>query len=149
MESFVREDLPLHALWSTTVAAFGLLAPSFAGSCCCGAAVFDFLNEKFAREEAIHTLLTGFLTLDLNPGGTVEQHHAGGIFVHVLAAVAAGPDELFLEIQLPHTEFVEAAIQFRFLVRRDRVRAHSAQSRSWDRWMQIGLSGFLTSFGIG
>ena len=70
-------------------------------------AVFLFLNlveQQAACNETIHSLLAGFLTFHRHASRTVEQHDAGGNFVHVLSAMPAGADKGFLDVRLAHTE---------------------------------------------
>ena len=50
---------------------------------------FDLVEQKAAGEIAVETLGTRGLAFDLEARGEMEQHHAGGGLVDVLAAVTA------------------------------------------------------------
>jgi len=64
----------------------------------------DFVEQQPAGEEAVEGLLTGGLAFDLHAGGAVHEDDASGDFVHILAAVAAGADEAFLDVRLTDAE---------------------------------------------
>ena len=105
-------------------AALALLAAGFfdAGALGIGAFAadgFDFIEQQFPSEEAVHALLARFLAFDLNAAGAMEEHHTGGDFVDVLPAVAAGAHEGFFNITLAYAESGHALGQLIFLVGRN------------------------------
>ena len=69
----------------------------------------QFGDEHLASKEAILTLVAGGLALDLQTGGPVDKLHAGGGFVDVLSAVAAGANEGFHQVFFANAEFGHAA----------------------------------------
>ena len=54
----------------------------------------------------------------------MEQHDAGGGLVDVLAAVAAGADECFVDVRLAHAERGHALGELGFLFGADGKRTH-------------------------
>ena len=91
-------------------------------------AVLPFLNfveEQTAGEETVESLLAGFLAFDLEAGGAMKEHDAGGGFVDVLAAVAAGADEGFLDVGLADAERGHALRELRFFFRADGELGHT------------------------
>jgi hypothetical protein len=85
---------------------------------------FDFIQQQFPGDEAVHALLAGFLAFHLNAAGAMQQHDTGGNFVDVLPAMAAGANEGFLNIALAQAEGGHALGQLIFLVETDGERAH-------------------------
>ena len=69
-----------------------------------GALALKFGHQQFARQSPIHPLLAGILAFYLDAGGAMPQKHTSRYLVHVLAAVAAGADERFLEVRFPNAE---------------------------------------------
>jgi hypothetical protein len=67
---------------------------------------FNFVEQQAARDETVESLLARFLTFDLHAGRTMNQHYAGGNFVHVLSTVPAGTDKTFLDVRLAHAQRV-------------------------------------------
>ena len=84
----------------------------------------DLVEQEPARQIAIEPLGTRGLAFDLETCRTVEQHHAGGGLVDVLAAVTARTDERLFNIGFVHAERGHALRQLGFLLRADRERAH-------------------------
>ncbi|HYV35863.1 MAG TPA: hypothetical protein VE988_09185 [Gemmataceae bacterium] len=74
--------------------AFGIQASFLKG--------FDFVQQKAAGQETVEALLSRGLAFDLQAGRTVEQHHARGRLVDVLAAVPARPDKRFFDVGFAH-----------------------------------------------
>ena len=64
----------------------------------------DFVQEQAASNKSIEALLAGGLGFDLQTCRAMKEHDAGGGFVDVLAAMAAGADEGFFEVGLAHPE---------------------------------------------
>jgi hypothetical protein len=91
--------------------------------------VLDFIEQKPARDIAIEALLAGALAFNPNSGGPMEQHHAGGGLVYVLAAVAAGPDEALLDVSFMHPQRGHLLRQLSLLLRVHREYAHHEISR--------------------
>lgn len=65
---------------------------------------FNFVEQQCSREHAILTLMPTGLAFHLNAGRAMQQHDAGGSFVDVLPAMAAGSDERFLDVRLANAE---------------------------------------------
>ena len=78
---------------------------------------FDFIEQQSAREKTVESLLAGGLTFDLQPGGTMEQHHAGGGLIDILSAVTAGPDKGLFNVGFPHIQRRHALRELSFLFR--------------------------------
>ena len=87
----------------------------------------EFVEEEFASKETVHALLAGVLALHLDAGGAVEEHDAGGDLVDVLAAVAAGTDEGFLDVRFLDAQGGHAPGQLVFLLWTDGERAHAGR----------------------
>jgi hypothetical protein len=87
---------------------------------------FDLVEQKAPGEETIESLLARGLAFDLEAGGTMHQHHAGGRLVDVLAAVAAGTDKRLVDVGLPHAQRGHALRKLAFLFRTDGECAHNA-----------------------
>lgn len=85
---------------------------------------FNFIEQQSARDETIQSLLARRLTFDLQAGRPMQEHDAGGNFVHVLSAVAAGADERLFDVRLAHAERGHARSELIFLFETDRKRAH-------------------------
>ena len=85
----------------------------------------DFVEQQPAGEEAVEGLLTGGLAFDLHAGGPVQQHHARGDLVHVLAAVAAGAHEGFLNVRLAHVQGGHALRELAGFFGTDGMEAHA------------------------
>jgi len=64
----------------------------------------NFVEQEFAGEKAVETLLASFLAFDLHASRTMKQHDARGYFIDVLAAMTAGADECFFNIRFAHAE---------------------------------------------
>ena len=85
---------------------------------------FNLVEQQATRDEAVHSLLARCLAFHLHAGRTMEQHDAGGNFVDVLPAVAAGADERFLDVRLAHAERGHALREMVFFFEADRECAH-------------------------
>ena len=92
-----------------------------------GAELLDLVEQEAAGEEAVEALLAGGLALDLQAGGAMEEHDAGGGLVDVLAAVAAGADEGFFDVRLADAERGHALGELGFFVRADGERGHGGR----------------------
>lgn len=68
----------------------------------------DLVEEQAQRQFAVSGLVPGRLAFDPGPGGTMEQHDAGGRFVDILPAMAAGADEGFLDVFRAHVQRLHA-----------------------------------------
>jgi len=128
---FLGSVLPLGfdvSLASTKARAAFLAAQEFTFSFARGfggsAAVLNFIEQQFAGDETVHTLLPRVLTFHLNARGPVHEHDAGGNFVHVLPAVTAGADEGFFNVGFAHAECGHALCKLIFFLQADRKRAH-------------------------
>jgi hypothetical protein len=66
--------------------------------------LFNFVEQELAGEEAIQPLLARALAFDLQSGRPMQQHHASGRLVDVLAAVAARADKRLFNIRFAHAE---------------------------------------------
>jgi len=91
-----------HAV-AGAAAALAFLAPDFFnprpfGRDLAGFERLDFIQQQATREKAVESLLARALAFDLDPCRPVENHDAGGGFIHVLAAVTARADESLLQI---------------------------------------------------
>ena len=53
----------------------------------------NFIQKQLASKQTVLTLLPRGLAFDLQAGGTMEQHDAGGRLVDILPAVSARADE--------------------------------------------------------
>ena len=85
---------------------------------------FDLVEQEPAGEKAVESLLARGLAFDLKTRWPVEQHHAGGGLVDVLAAVSAGTDKRLVDVGFAHAERGHALGELDFLLRADRERAH-------------------------
>ena len=118
-----------HALFGAA-AAPAFLAADFLGAVAGGIHIallerLDLVEQEPAGEEPVEALLARGLAFDLEPRGTVDQLHAGGALVDVLAAVAAGADEGLLDVGLAHAERAHALGELGFLLRADGKCAHA------------------------
>lgn len=101
---FVRQ----HSLFGGA-AAFALLAADFfpggdVGRNATSLELLDLIEQKAPGDETVESLLAGGLAFDLKAGGSMQEHDAGGRFVDVLAAVAAGSHKRLLNIGFPHAQ---------------------------------------------
>lgn len=76
----------------------------------------EFVEQQFAGEETVESLLAGLLTFDLNSTGTVQEHHAGSNLVDVLTAVTTGTDEGLFDVRFTDAEGGHALSKLRFFV---------------------------------
>lgn len=122
---FIRQ----HALFGASAAAallpsyffmFGPMHIGFAFAC-----RLDFVEQQAPGEEAVETLLPGALRLHLEPGWAMGDHDAGGSFVDVLAAVAAGAHKSFLQVRLLHAQFQHALSEVFGFIEADGELAHA------------------------
>jgi hypothetical protein len=60
--------------------------------------LLDLVQKHPTRNKPIQSLLASGLALYLEAAGPVEQHHTGGGLIDVLASMATGSDERFLDI---------------------------------------------------
>ena len=118
-----------HSLFGGATAA-PLLAAEFFGTGTLGIgaaflARFNLVQQQFAGEESIQTLLASTLTLHLQSSRAVQQHHASGRLVHVLAAVTAGANKRLFNINFADTERRHSLRELIFLFHADRKRTHA------------------------
>ena len=127
MVGFVGE----HALFGAAAAAAflpaNLLDAGALGGHLAGAPGFDFVEEQAAGEEAVEALLAGGLALDLEAGGAMQQHDAGGGFVDVLAAMPAGADEGLFQVGFADAQGGHALGELGFFVGADGERVHAGK----------------------
>ena len=90
-----------------------------------GAERFDFFKEQSPGEKTIQPLLSGALAFDLDAGRPVREHDARGGFVHVLAAVAAGPDEGLFEVRFAHAQRLHPERELLLFIDADRETCHA------------------------
>src|SRR5436190_4038196 len=99
---FVHE----HAFFGALTAATFLSTDLFNAGAFGGEALLshrlDLVEEEFASEETVETLLAGVLAFNLDAGWAMEKHDARGHLVDVLAAMTSGADEGFLDIRVAH-----------------------------------------------
>lgn len=126
MPRFIRQ----HAFLGTLAARPLLSTRLFdARSLCISAPAthgLDFFDQQAPRDEAVQSLLARLLAFNLNARRPVEQHYASGGFVHVLAAVTAGPNEGFLEVAFAHACRSHELGKLLFSFWTDGKRAHSS-----------------------
>ena len=79
----------------------------------------NLVEQQAPGQEAVESLLPRGLAFHLQAGGTMQQHHARGSLVDVLAAVAAGADKRFLNVRFAHAEGGHASRQLRCLFQAD------------------------------
>ncbi len=91
----------------------------------------DLVQQKPAGEKAVESLMTRGLAFDLKTRRTMEQHHAGGGLVDVLAAVTAGADKRLVDVGFAHAERGHALRELGFLLRADGKRTHGEQRSGW------------------
>ncbi len=65
---------------------------------------FQLLEKPLQSEFPIPSLIPRLLTFHHDAGRPVQEHHAGGDLVDVLAAVAARPDKRLLKVALPDSQ---------------------------------------------
>jgi hypothetical protein len=90
-------------------------------------AALPFLNlvqQQSPGDVAIESLLARFLAFHLQPRRAMNQHDARGRLVDVLAAVAAGAHEAFLDVRFAHAQFGHAPRELCFFFQTDRECAH-------------------------
>ena len=92
---------------------------------------FDLVEQKTAGKKAVESLLTRGLAFDLKTRWAVQQHHASGGLVDVLAAVSAGTDKCLVDVGFAHAERGHALGELGFLFRADREHAHRDQRSGW------------------
>src|SRR5205823_1377586 len=85
---------------------------------------FDLIEQEFAREEPVQSLLPRSLALNLYSRRAVEQHDTSGGFVHVLPTVPARTDESFFNIRFPHPERGHPVFELSLLLKVDRECVH-------------------------
>lgn len=101
-----------HFVFGTAgTAAF--LAADFFGELLCGGLLsqdllLNLFYEEAPREKTVHRLRAVFLTLNGNSCGAMHQLNAGGGFVDVLTAFAAGAHETLIEIVLKDPQGLHA-----------------------------------------
>lgn len=72
---------------------------------------FELIQEEPSSEKSVQRLGALGLTFDFDAAGAMAQDDAGGDFIHVLPAGAAGADEAFLEIRFRHAEARHALLE--------------------------------------
>src|ERR1039458_6680159 len=130
-----------HALFGAATA-FAFLAADLLDTGALGIDVallesFDLVEQEAAGEKTVERLLAGVLAFDLETCRTVDQHHARGRLVDILAAVTARTDKRLVNIRFAHTERGHALGELAFLFRADGKRAHN-NSVSGARWKGNG-----------
>ena len=101
---FVSQHLLLGAVASASFLASMLLGAGLLGGGGTFLQRFDLIEEQPPREDAVESLLPAALTLDLQPGGSMEQHYAGGGFVHILPSMSARPNKGFFNVGLSYSQ---------------------------------------------
>ena len=114
--------------------AFAFLAPDFFGGGALGGNEpvllrLNLVEKHLTGVVAVESLLARFLAFHLHPGRPVEQHHAGGDFVDVLAAMAARADKAFFDVRLAYLERGHALRQLMLFLGADRKHAHASQAK--------------------
>lgn len=89
---------------------------------------FNLVQQQPAGDVPIHPLLPGILTFHLNARRVMQQHHAGGNLVDILAAVTAAPDKGFLDVHFAHTQRSHALEELGFFLKTDGERAHDIEA---------------------
>jgi hypothetical protein len=84
----------------------------------------DFIEQQTPGNVTVQPLLAGFLAFDLQTGRPMHEHDAGRGLIDVLAAVAAGAHEAFLDVRFIHTQFGHAPCECCFFFQADRECAH-------------------------
>jgi hypothetical protein len=82
--------------------------------------LFNFIKQQSASQETVEPLLPRRLALNLHAGWPVEQHHASGGFVDVLAAVTPGTNEVFFNVSFSDAERLHALGELSFFIERHR-----------------------------
>ena len=124
MTGLVVEHSLFGAAAATAFLTTDLLDAGTLGICVAFLERFDLVEQEPAREIAIEPLRARGLAFDLETRRTVEQHHARGGLVDVLAAVSTRADKRLFNVGFPHAERGHALRQLGFLLRADRERAH-------------------------
>ena len=119
-----------HALFGAA-AAFAFLAPDFFNTRSLRVDVaflerFDFIEEEAAGEEPVESLMACGLAFHLETRGAVDQHHARGAFINVLATVSARANEGLVNVPLAYAERGHALRKLALFIRADGERAHAA-----------------------
>jgi len=126
-----------HALFGAATA-FAFLAADFLNAGTLGIDIallerFDLVEQQTASEKTVERLLAGVLAFDLNARRTMDQHHARGRLIDILAAVTARTDKRLVNIRFAHPERDHALGELTFLFRADGKRTHN-NSVSGVRW---------------
>jgi amidase len=69
-----------------------------------GLQLFNFVQQQPPGNESVEPLLTRCLALDLQAGGAVEQHDAGGRFVDILTPMSSRSHKSLFNIRLAHAQ---------------------------------------------
>jgi hypothetical protein len=80
-----------------------------------GLELFNFVQQQPPGEVTIETLLARALALHLDPGRSMEQHHARGCFVDVLPAMPTRSHKSLLDIRLTYSQSGHAPGELLFL----------------------------------
>ena len=116
MVRLVREDSLLGTPTPTTFLPPDLFPARLFGLQIAFLEGLDLVQQELPSESAILALVARGLALDLNSTWAVDQHHAGGSLVDVLAAMAARTNEGLLDIRLVHTQRCHALCEFSILI---------------------------------
>src|SRR5947209_2248105 len=65
---------------------------------------FDFVQQQTASDESVQSLLARRLAFNLQARWAMQQNHAGGALVYVLASMPAGADKCLLDIAFRHAQ---------------------------------------------
>lgn len=114
--SLVRQDAFLGSFAALAFLPTQLLALGPGGGGARFASCLDLVQQKRARKEPIHPLLTRGLTFHLGAGGRVNQHHTRGHLVHVLPAMSARPNKALFEINFTNPQRTHALRKLIFLL---------------------------------
>jgi hypothetical protein len=112
MMRFVGEDAPFGGFAAASLLAASFFDPGPFGGGALLSNRLDFIDEELSRQRTIHTLIPANLALDLNTGGSMQQHHAGRSLIDVLAPMTARADKTFIDILLANSEHGHPSSQF-------------------------------------
>jgi phosphoribosyl 1,2-cyclic phosphodiesterase len=124
MMRFIGKHSLLGPTASSTLLSANLLDSSAHSSHFAGSQFLDSVQQKPPGDESVEALLAGRLAFDVKTRGTVKEHDAGGSLVHVLAAMAARPDESLFEVRLAHFQAGHSFGQLIFFFTADGKCAH-------------------------
>ena len=100
---------------------------------------FQLIAQIAPGKKAVRGLQAGLLTFNFNPGGLMNQLHAGGGFVHFLPPLTRRANKLLGQIGLADSQLVHPLLQlFPFILRdhwrRETRRAVQAQWKAYQKF---------------